>query len=482
MDHRALDERSSRLVAAYDPERFALQASAVTDLLKGHLERAAAREGAVWPAETPEEVLARWPDPEAGPPVAVDRLLADVLAGSTCQHHPGFVGQQLSVPPPVVGPAAMVAAILNNSAAIFEGAPVAVALEHRVVSWMARKAGYSETAGGALTSGGTLGALTALLAMRQAKAGRDTWSAGLAGGERHAVFVSEQAHYCNRRACAVLGLGDQAVIPVPTDGRFQMDLGALRTLHRQAQEAGRRPIAVVANAGSTATGSHDDLTALAGFCRKQDLWLHVDAAHGGGALLSSRYASLLKGIEQADSIIWDVHKMMLMPSLCTAVLLRDAKHLDAAFHQEASYLFSDGGAPWHQPAARNFETTKPMLVIPLYVTLRTLGVQFFADGVDYAYDLARAFAEEIEQRQDVELLVRPESNIVCFRLTAPAGESDTVQLAARDVVNRRGRFFVMRTVLRGAVWLRVVLMNPATRLADLRRLLDELRAAGDVAP
>ncbi len=250
-----LDERSDRLAAAWDPARFAREASAVTDLLRGHLERAAAGEGAVWPASSPEEVLERWPDPEAGPAVEVDRLLADVLAGSTCQHHPGFVGQQLSVPLPVVGPAAMVAAILNNSAAVFEGAPVAVALEHRVVSWMARKAGYGEAAGGALTSGGTLGALTALLAMRQVKAGRDAWSEGLAGGDRHAVFVSEEAHYCNRRACAVLGLGERAVIPVPADRRFRMDLPALRALHAQVVEAGRIPIAVVANSGSTATGS-----------------------------------------------------------------------------------------------------------------------------------------------------------------------------------------------------------------------------------
>lgn len=478
-----LDERSARLGAAYDPARFVRQATAVTELLRGHLQRAAAGERAVWPASSPREVLERWPDPEADPAIEADRLLADVLAGSTCQHHPGFVGQQLSVPPPVVGPAAMVSTILNNSAAIFEGAPVAVALEHRMISWMARKAGYGGAAGGALTSGGTLGALTALLAMRQARAGRDSWDQGLAGGDRYAVMVSEQAHYCNRRACAVLGLGERAVIPVPTDRRFRIDLGSLRALVDQAREEGRTPIAVVANAGSTATGSHDDLAALAAFCRRQDLWCHVDAAHGGGALLSSKYAPLLRGIESADSIVWDVHKMMLMPNLCTAVLFRDARHLDAAFRQEASYLLSDVGAPWHQPAARNFETTKPTMVIPFYVALRSLGADFFAECLDYAYDLARAFAEEIEQRQEFELLVRPESNIVCFRLRAPAGDRDDLQLAVRDAVNRRGRFFIMRTMLRDAVWLRVVLMNPATRLAQLGQLLDEIRAqAGSGVP
>ncbi len=446
----------------------------MTELLRRHLTRAACREGPVWPATPPEEQLERWPDPETGPPIAVEELVAEILAGSTCQHHPGFVGQQLSVPPPVVGPVAMASAILNNSVAIYEGAPAAVALERRVVEWMARKVGYGRASGGTLTSGGTLGALTALLAMRQARAGGDPWRDGLSGGERCAVLVSEEAHYCNRRACAVLGMGERAAVPVPTDRRFRMNLRALAALHERSREAGRRPLAVIANAGSTSTGSHDDLVALAAFCREHRLWLHVDAAHGGGALLSPRYLPMLRGIELADSVVWDAHKMMLMPSLCTAVLVRDASRLDAAFRQQAAYLLSDDQAPWYQPAARNFETTKPAMVLPLYVALRTLGVDFFTDCVEYAYDLARAFAESIERHEDFELLIRPQSNIVCFRRKAPSRNSDALQLALRRAVNRRGRFFIMRTTLRGALWLRVVLINPATRLGDLEELLEEL--------
>ncbi len=469
-----LDRLNARLKAAYDPDRFVREATAVTELLRRHLTRAACREGPVWPATPPEEQLERWPDPETGPPVAVEELLAEVLAGSTCQHHPGFAGQQLSVPPPLVGPVAMVSAILNNSVAIYEGAPVAVALERRVVSWMARKVGYGEAAGGTLTSGGTLGTLTALLAMRQARVGSDPWLDGLAGDERYAVLVSEEAHYCNRRACAVLGMGEQTAVPVPTDRRFRMTVRALSAVYDQSRKAGRRPVAVIANAGSTSTGSHDDLVALAAFCREHGLWLHVDAAHGGGALLSPRYRPMLRGIEQADSVVWDAHKMMLMPGLCTAVLVRDAGHLDAAFRQEAAYLLSDQEAPWYQPAARNFETTKPAMVLPLYVALRTLGVGFFTDCIEYAYDLARAFAERIDRHEELELLVRPQSNIVCFRRKAPAADSGAVQLALRDAVNRRGRFFIMRTTLRGMVWLRVVLINPATRLDDLEELLEEL--------
>ncbi len=469
-----LDARSMRLAEAYEPQRFVREANAVTELLRAHLERASSRSGPVWPVTTPDALLNRWPDPEEGPQTPTHTSVEELLAASTSQHNPGFVGQQLSAPPPLVGPVAMASAILNNSAAIFEGAPAAIALEKRVLTWMARKVGYGTRYGGVLTSGGTLGALTALLAMRQAKLAGDAWAEGVSGGERHAVFVSEESHYCNRRACAVLGLGERAVVAVPTDSRFRMDVSALRALHDQAREEGRRPIAVIANAGSTATGSHDDLAALGSLCRELRLWFHVDAAHGGSALLSRRYAPALRGIERADSVVWDLHKMMLMPSLCTAVLFREAEYLDGAFRQEAAYLLSEGPAPWHQPAARNFETTKPTMVFPLYVALRALGVGFFADCLEYAYDLARAFADEVEAREDFELLIRPESNIVCFRRRAPASASDSLQLALRNDMNRRGRFFIMKTSLRGAVWLRVVLMNPSTRLAHLCELLDEL--------
>jgi L-2,4-diaminobutyrate decarboxylase len=470
-----LDAQSARLMAAYDPDDFVRQAAAAVALTRDHLASAAAGTRTVWPGASPEAVLDAWPDPASAPPASIEQVLQDFLAGSTAQHHPGFVGQQLSTPPLLAGPVALVSTIVNNSAAIFEGAPVAVAMERRVVQWMLRTTGYEDGAAGILTSGGSLGALTALLAMRQAKVGEDVWRDGLAGSRPAAVLMSSESHYCNRRACAVLGFGSRAVIPVAVDTRFAIADGALHDAYQRALAGGMQPVAVVANAGSTATGSHDDLTAAADFCARHNLWLHVDAAHGGSALLSARYRDALQGIARADSIVWDAHKMMLMPSLCTAVLFRRAADLDATFRQQASYLMAGDDAPWYQPASRNFETTKPALVLPLYATLRTLGEAFLCRHVEYAYDLARAFAQEIERRPEFELLVRPESNIVCFRRRADSGaDADRLQLRLREAVNGAGRFFVMRTTIAGVTWLRVVLMNPATRLSHLRQLLDDL--------
>jgi L-2,4-diaminobutyrate decarboxylase len=475
----SLDQRSARLCKKFDPQDFARSAGVVTGLLRSYLQQARSGNRPVLPATAPEDLLRQWPHPEDPATDDFQQLCELIVEGSTSQHHPGFVGQQLSAPPPLVGPLAMIAAILNNSVAIYEGAPVGTVLEKRIVSWMAEKAGYGREAGGVLTSGGTLGALTAMLAMRQAMVDHDVWQQGWAdAGRRLVVLVPRESHYCNRRACAILGFGEAAAMAVPVDSHFRIDVHALPGFCQEIRAAGRHPVALIANACSTATGSYDNLLPLADFCQKQGLWFHVDAAHGGGALLSPRYRKKLQGIERADSIVWDAHKMLQMPGLCTAVLFRHAKHLQAAFRQEAAYLKSDCGDDWCQTATRNFETTKPVMALPLYVTLRILGAGFLAECVEYACDLAASLATEIERRDEFELLIRPESNIVCFRRRPPSGDLDVdaLQMALRQRVNRRGRFFLMRTTLRGNIWLRVVLMNPATRMHDLRDMLDELAA------
>jgi L-2,4-diaminobutyrate decarboxylase len=343
---------------------------------------------------------------------------------------------------------------------------------------MMKLAGYGENGGGILTSGGSLATLTALLAMRQSKAGFDAWGDGLAAHQPLAVFVSNQVHYCNTRACAILGIGEAGIFEVKTDANYRMELTSLSNAFNAALERGCRPVAVVATTGTTATGSHDDLNAIADFCRDHDLWLHVDATHGGSALLSSRYSGQLKGIERADSLVWDAHKMMLMPSPCTVVLFRNHSHLDETFRQQAAYLMgSNDDMQWYKPALRNFECTKSTMVLGFYAALRVFGTDYFRDYIDYTYDLARSFAQELNEDSRFELVTEPESNIVCFRWSG-GGHGEALQFKLRDLINQQGNFFITRTTLRGEGCLRVLIMNPQTRLTHLRQLREDLAKLG----
>lgn len=452
----------------------------VVDRLADHL--AASNPGGrarVLPYENPEAMLASWggrfgPQPST----ALADLLPEILARSNDLLHPRFIGHQCTTALPLAALGGFVGQFLNNGTAVYEMGPVNTAMERQLVRWMAGLAGWGTEADGILTSGGSIGNLTALLAARQITAERDVWKEGLAGGPAGAVLVSEQSHYSVSRAIAVMGLGQDAAVPVSVDERFHMREDGLERAWTEAVRRGRRPFAVAANGCSTATGSYDDLDMVADFARRRGIWFHIDGAHGAGALLSPKYRHLLRGIDKADSFIWDAHKNMLMPALITAVLFRDGGHSYEAFSQKASYLFEkDSREEWYNFAHRTLECTKTMMGMRLFVSLCAYGTDFFAGYVTAMWDLAREFVQMLRDAGDFEPAVEPESNIVCFRyLKKGEAENDELQRRIRRTLLERGSFYIVQTELQGRLWLRCTLINPRTTKADLEALLVEIRS------
>jgi L-2,4-diaminobutyrate decarboxylase len=330
-----------------------------------------------------------------------------------------------------------------------------------------------------MTSGGSLGNLTALLAMRQARAGYDAWRGGTHAGPPLAVVVSAEAHYSLSRALRIMGWGDAGAIAAPVDARHRMTAEAVRGA--LAQAGARRVIGIVATAGSTATGSFDPLDELADLAAERGLWLHVDAAHGGSAALSAAQRGKLRGIERADSVVWDAHKLLMMPALVTAVLFRREPDAYRAFTQEASYLF-ESVAPeetWWDLGQRTLECTKRMMALEVWACLRVHGEALFGEIVDRQHALARELAGLVEAAPDFELALAPESNIVCYRhLPAPSEtlpDLDAHNRALRARLVADGRFYVVGVQLPRGYFLRSTLMNPLIETRDLTDLLDHLR-------
>jgi L-2,4-diaminobutyrate decarboxylase len=211
--------------------------------------------------------------------------------------------------------------------------------------------------------------------------------------------------------------------------------------------------------------------------------MHVDGAHGAALALSATHRDVLRGIEHADSVIWDAHKMLLQPALVTAVLFRDQRHSAGAFAQDASYLLDPSrDDAWYDLGSRTFECTKRMMSFKLYATLAAYGPALFDAYVTRVVDLARDFASLLRAQPDFELAVEPECNIVCFRyrpvgFTGTATDLDALQAALRRAVILAGNFYPVQTRLRGALHLRTTLMGPFTAIADLQALLGEIRAA-----
>jgi L-2,4-diaminobutyrate decarboxylase len=397
-------------------------------------------------------------------------FLGDYLARTTRLHHPGALAHQVAVPDVPSALADFVHGVINNPMAIYEMGAAAATMEVAILEWMIEKIGWAPGAGGVLTHGGSLAGLTAMLAAR-ARAAPDAWMRGV--GSELALLVPPSAHYSIKRAAGILGLGEEAVIELETDALERIRPERLDDALERTRAAGRRPMALVAAACATSTGLHDDLAAIGELCRDRGVWLHVDAAHGASALLCEDHAALLAGIEHADSVVWDAHKMLRTSSLCAAVLVRREADLDDAFHQEASYLFYDTEREGIDQMARAVECTKGALGVKLFMNLAWRGERGLGDYVALTYDRTRGFAGQIAARPGFEVPYEPESNILCFRY----GRDGDRQVAIRERLIAEGDFHLSSTVVSGERYLRIVVTAPATDEAAIERMLDAIERA-----
>jgi L-2,4-diaminobutyrate decarboxylase len=311
--------------------------------------------------------------------------------------------------------------------------------------------------------------LTALLAAR-ARVLPESWHDGMSPGA--VVLVPEFSHYSMERVAAIIGLGTRQLVKVPVDAALRLQPEALERAIDEQSAAGRAVLAVVANGGATANGAIDPLREIGRLCRERGLWLHVDGAHGASALVSPRYRAQLDGIEWADSVVWDTHKLLGTSALACAVLFRERGSLAAVFEQQAPYLFSAHEKPGRDLGSCTFECTKMPLAMKLFFNLAQVGEAGMAAHVDRLFDLARAFHAQLASRPGIEVFAPPQCNILLFRL----GADSAVQDRMRQQLVLDGDFYITRTTVRGEAWLRLVIQNPFTAERDIAALVDRLFA------
>ncbi|GAC1694257.1 MAG: lysine decarboxylase DesA [Gemmatimonadaceae bacterium] len=474
------------IVEALERDMAADAGHAFVALIAEYFARTARGDGPVGTLLSPAALDVRFeePMPVHGRPLAdvVGRLERDVLADVTRLYHPMYMGHQVSAPLPAAIWAESVVGVLNQSIAVWELSPTARSFETGLFRWMCALAGYGDRAGGTLTTGGTEATTTALLAAR-ATVLPDAWEDGV-GDDPPVVVCGEHAHYAVSRAVGELGLGVRRMVAVASrDGRMDV-VDLVRSLDAQ-QRAGRRVMAVVATSGSTATGSFDDLAAIADVCDERGIWLHVDAAHGGSALFSDRHRGKLRGIARARTVAWDPHKMMLMPLSAGVLLARDERDLERAFSQRAPYLFHDGGTPRSpDQGTRSWLCSRRADSIKLWVALQRYGAASIGQLYDRLCDVAVGLHDELSRHSDFETLHRPEANILCFRYlgpgrSTPADKLDDVNRLLRERYNGSGRGWITTTRLAGRQVLRTTIMNPRTGAEHVAALVRGLAEVGE---
>ena len=469
----------NRLKDTYNPENFNSIGHELIDLLTKYLKDSTEGNIPVMNWKEPSDQLKFWKDftLENNNPIELFKAIID---NSIHIHHPKYMGHQLCPPAPISALTGLLGELVNNGMAIYEMGAAATAIEKVIIDLLAKKIGYDDDGDGYITSGGTIGNLTAMLAARQNAVDSDIWEHGLT--ENLGVMVSSEAHYSVDRALRIMGFGSKGIIKVPVGDDFSIRTDLLDKYYQQASDDGVKVIAVVGCAPSTSTGMYDNLEAIATFCKHKELWFHVDGAHGGGAIFSKKYKHLLSGIEKADSVVIDGHKMLMTPALLTFVMFKKSEVSYSTFSQKAQYLWEKNqDEEWFNMARRTIECTKLMMSIKFYAILMVHGEEVFDQSVTHLYDLGKEFAKKINERNNFELALEPDSNIVCFRFIKPGVtgvDVDNLNSKIRSKLLKDGEFYIVQTILNDMVYLRTTLINPTTNSQILDELFDEIERIG----
>ena len=405
--------------------------------------------------------------------------LQQVIADSVVLTHP-HTAAHLHCPPLIPALAAEVLiAALNQSMDSFDQAPAATVLEEQLLAWLRRKLGFGSEAGGILTAGGTQSNHMGLLIARDTCLERrwhcQTQTHGLpAEARRLRILCSQVAHFTVEKSAAQLGLGTDSVIRVATDAEFRMRPEALQSALEQLADQDLFPMVVVGTAGTTDFGSVDPLSELASLAHAAGAWFHVDAAYGSALLFSARHYKLLEGIERADSVAMDFHKLGWQPISCAAFLLRDARHF-RSIELHADYLNPELHDKLGIPnlVTRSLATTRRFDALKLWVSFQSLGRKRLGEMIDATIDLAFHAADFIRKSPQLELIHTPTLSCVVFRYQPanPAADSNVFNAKLRQSLFESGVAVIGHTVVRGRQCLKLTCMNPSVSKEQIENLL-----------
>jgi aromatic-L-amino-acid/L-tryptophan decarboxylase len=386
---------------------------------------------------------------------------------------PRFFGYVFGSGEPVGALGEFAASVLHQNATAWRSAPAAITIERTVVRWLADAVGCSGFSG-SLTLGGSSANLMGLCMAREAKAPANR--TGVHGG---VIYCSTEAHMSIPKAAALLGLGHDAVRLIAVDEAFQMRTDDLRQQITKDLHDGKVPIAVVASAGTTATGSIDPLPEIADICHEFGLWLHVDGAYG--ALAALVIPDAFRGLTRADSLSLDPHKWLYQPTGCGCLLYRDPSAAQQAFAHSGEYAraLSDDPIEGFSFFEESIELSRPFRALKLWLSLRYYGLHTFQESIREDLRLAQVLTNAIDAEPKLERLAPVALSAVCFRYVGGTGDINALNRAILDRVVRRGRVYISNAVIGNSFSLRACVVNHRSTEDDVKSVVSEVLAAAD---
>jgi len=450
----------------------------MVDAMFEHLQER--RDQPVWqqPTDQVRSVLqkAGVPREGEGAAAAYEMFLTHILPYGIGNTHPRFWGWVMGNGTAEGMLAEMLAAGMNPNVGGFDDS--ATLVEEQVIAWMAELMGMPATTSGLLTTGGTMANLIGLAVGRHARAGFDLRGEGLQGGPRLQVYCSTETHSWLKKAMDLMGMGRAGLRVIGVDRSYRMRADELKQAIDSDRAAGARPVCVVATAGTVNTGATDDLVAIADLCAEEGLWFHVDGAFGAPASWSKRLRERVRGVERADSLAFDLHKLAYMPYDIGCVLVRDPEAHTAAFATGASYLTAMERGPAAggiRFADRGIELSRSFRALKAWMSLKSLGVDAITAIIEQNVDQAQYLASLVERSPRLELAADVPLNIVCFRY---AGADDGQNKEVLMRLQESGVAVPSGTVLDGRFAIRVAISNHRSRRDDFDLLVSKVEEIG----
>jgi len=476
----------------YQPDWFRACADVVISRLEHYLKDQSIR-GLLWrePEQLMEEVnnlTAQLPTPshDIHESTLLKKIvqMVDLYIKTGVQvHSQGYMGRQFSGVIPLAGIFEVVGSLVNQPASIYEVSQLPSVVEKLMTKELLPFIGWNANQSTMImTHGGSLANLTALLTARNI-AYPDCWQKGLfafTNKWKPGIAVSQDVHYSMNKAAGVLGIGVDQIIPLPIDKQRRICPDRTANCIEKAEKKGIKIFAMVATAGTTPIGAFDPINDLSKIAHKKDIWLHVDGAHGASFLLSSELRHKLNGIEQADSLTWDAHKLMGIPPLCTFLFYKDKQHSFETFHQGDTYIFNCEENPLltYDGAFRSLECTKRPSIMSVWALWSIYGPELFSSLMNRFHEQSIAMYHLLNEQEDFFPLHKPECNMVCFQYQPTDIAPYKISLfnkSIREKLLRNGHYYISSIDLDGQTLLRVVFTNPCITIDTCKQLLDEIR-------
>ena len=412
------------------------------------------------PGEIRDALPALPPDSGEDIEAIMEDLNRVIMPGITHWQSPGFFAYfpANSSFPSVL--AEMLTATLGVQCMLWETSPAAAELEEKMMDWLKHMLGLPKEWHGVIQDTASSAVLVALLTAREKNTFWMINRKGFSGSDGYRVYASSEAHSSVDKAVKIAGLGHENLVKTPTDMAFRMDPHKLEEAIRKDLEEGKRPLMAVATLGTTGTTSVDPLKKIAEICRKHAIWLHVDAALAGTALLLDEYRWIIDGMEMADSFVFNPHKWMFTNFDCSAYFVKDREALVRTFEINPEYLKTktrgrvNDYRDWGIPLGRRFRALK------LWFVIRNYGLQEMRKTIASHIQMAKELEDEMRQHAHFEILAPRTMNTLCFRYKPKGADEKHTNLLNEELLeklNKTGRIYLTHTKLHGRYTLRLVI-------------------------